>query len=174
MIFFSPNTIAFIYCSLNEVVTYYELLDSPVLRRADSQYSKQSWCWMQACGTTMAITIKACILHDRTDCHCVIHVWRILNGCFDSSVSSSVQLSILQSVPCPWVGAMCVAAVLRAVWTKLAPLARLVWQEVISAPGRLCNDGLVHPPPGTISTTLNWFTHTHTNTKMSFLPRFVN
>lgn len=74
-------------------------------------------------------------------------------------MSSSVQFSILQSVPCPGVGAMCVAAVLRAVWTRLASLsvwvARLVWQEVISAPGRLCNDGLVHPPPGTISTTLN-------------------
>lgn len=69
-----------------------------------------------------------------------------------------------------WVRVACGAAVLRAFWKKPASfspwVAPLVWQEVIATPGGPSRDGLVHHRPGTVSTTLNWFTH---NTKMPVL-----
>lgn len=69
-----------------------------------------------------------------------------------------------------WVRVACGAAVLRAVWKNLASFSPLVapsvWQDVISTPGGSRKDGLVRHRPGTVSTTLNWFTN---NTKMPVL-----
>lgn len=122
---------------------------------------------MQACGTTMGNKNKnihtqwPTIINDRADSHCVIHVWRILNRCFEQQQHAA---------PCTtdcalcWVGTVCAAAVLRAVWTRLVSLgirtARLVWQEVISAPERLCCDRLSYqiPPSATVPPNLNGLT----------------
>lgn len=68
-----------------------------------------------------------------------------------------------------WAKSRRVAAVLRAVWLRLAPLslwvAQLVWQEVVSAPGRLL---LVWPIHGTSPTALNRFTHSQMYRDVSF------
>lgn len=52
-----------------------------------------------------------------------------------------------------------VSVVLRAVWTSLTSLslcyASLVWQQLISAHGRICSYRLIHPSHGTILITLN-------------------
>lgn len=58
-----------------------------------------------------------------------------------------------------------VSVVLRAVWMWLVSLslcyAQLVWQQVISAPGRICSYRLIHPSHGTTPITLNQCTHAH-------------
>lgn len=41
---------------------------------------------------------------------------------------------------------------------------QLVWQQLISAPGRICSSRLIYPSHGTIPIALTW-THTCTSTK---------
>lgn len=50
--------------------------------------------------THINYNIRSVTHYDREDSS-FIGVWRMLNGCFDSSMSSSPSNSILQSVPCP-------------------------------------------------------------------------
>lgn len=61
-----------------------------------------------------------------------------------------------------------VSFVLRAVRMILAWLSlgstQLVWQQLISAPGRICSSRLIYPSHGTIPIVLKW-THTCTSKK---------
>lgn len=130
--------------------------NSPLLHDVNSAGSKRCWHWMQACLTATHLKRPTIIQHDWGEmmrwCFCV-------SGCFKLWPRVATSGTFRESR---------VSFVLRAVWRILAWLSlgytQLVWQQLISAPGRFCSSRLSYPSHGTIPIVLKW-RHTCTSKK---------